>query len=60
MDIIKIKSIILNDFDRRRQILSEKRYYTNDNQIKDKGITTGDNEDPIRTADNRISHNFHQ
>lgn len=60
MDIIKIKSIILNDFDRRRQILSEKKYYTNDNQIKDKGITTGDNEDPIRTADNRISHNFHQ
>lgn len=59
MDINKIKRIILNDSERRRQIAIEKRYYENDNMIRDKGILP-DNTDPIRNADNRVSHNFHQ
>ncbi len=59
MDINKIKRIIAQDYDRRRQIAIEKRYYENDNIIKDKGILPNDT-DPIRNADNRISHNFHQ
>lgn len=59
MDINKIKKIIQSDYDRRRQILIEKRYYENDNLIKDKGILPT-NADPIRNADNRVSHNFHQ
>lgn len=59
MDINKIKRIILNDSERRRQITIEKRYYENDNMIRDKGILP-DNTDPIRNADNRVSHNFHQ
>ncbi|MCI8486051.1 MAG: phage portal protein [Clostridia bacterium] len=59
MDINKIKRIILNDSERRRQIAIEKRYYENDNMIRDKGILP-DNTDPMRNADNRVSHNFHQ
>lgn len=59
MDINKIKRIILYDAERRKQIAIEKRYYENDNMIKDKGILSSDI-DPIRNADNRVSHNFHQ
>lgn len=59
MDINKIKRMILQDAERRRQIAIEKRYYENDNIIKNKGILPSDT-DPIRNADNRVSHNFHQ
>lgn len=59
MDINKIKRIILNDSDRRRLIEMEKHYYENDNEIKRKGILPTD-VDPMRNADNRTSHNFHQ
>lgn len=59
MDINKIKQIILNDVARRKQILLEKRYYENNNSIKDKGILPSET-DPTRNADNRVSHNFHQ
>lgn len=59
MDINKIKRIILNDYERRKQIEIEKRYYENDNMIKSKGILPTE-ADPMRNADNRISHNFHQ
>lgn len=59
MDINKIKRIITQDYERRKQIAIEKRYYENDNIIRDKGILP-EGTDPIRNADNRISHNFHQ
>lgn len=59
MNINKIKRIILQDSERRRQIAIEKKYYENDNMIKIKGILPSDT-DPLRSADNRISHNFHQ
>lgn len=59
MDINKIKRIIQNDYDRRRQIAIEKKYYENDNIIKITGILPADT-DPLRNADNRVSHNFHQ
>ncbi len=59
MDINKIKRIILNDHERRKQIAIEKRYYENDNMIKNKGILPTE-ADPMRNADNRTSHNFHQ
>ena len=59
MDINKIKRIIIQDYDRRRQIAIEKKYYENDNMIKVKGILPSET-DPVRNADNRISHNFHQ
>lgn len=59
MDINKIKRIIQSDYERRRQIAIEKKYYENDNLIKLKGILPTDT-DPLRNADNRVSHNFHQ
>ena len=59
MDINKIKRIILYDTERRKQIAIEKKYYENDNMIKDKGVLPSGT-DPIRNADNRVSHNFHQ
>ena len=59
MNINKIKRIILQDSERRKMIAIEKHYYENDNIIKSKGILPSDT-DPMRNADNRISHNFHQ
>ena len=59
MDINKIKKIITQDYERRRQIAIEKKYYENDNMIKTTGILPADT-DPLRNADNRVSHNFHQ
>lgn len=59
MDINKIKRIITQDYERRRQIAIEKKYYENDNIIKTTGILPVDT-DPLRNADNRVSHNFHQ
>lgn len=58
LTINQIKRIIRNDYDRRKQILTEKRYYNNDNDIRIKGIVPGDI-DPLRNADNRISDGFH-
>ena len=58
LTINKIKKIIQNDTDRRRQILVEKRYYNNDNDIRKKGLVPGET-DPLRNADNRISNGFH-
>lgn len=51
--------MIVNDFERRKAILQTKHYYYNDNDIRKKGILPKDT-DPVRNADNRISHNFHQ
>lgn len=59
MDINKIKKIIQSDYERRKQIAIEKKYYENDNMIKTTGILPSDT-DPLRNADNRVSHNFHQ
>ena len=59
LDVNKIKKIITNDYERRQAILKEKRYYENYNPIKDKGIVPA-SADPVRHADNRTSHNFHQ
>lgn len=59
MDINKIKRIITYDYERRKQIAIEKKYYENDNMIKTTGILPADT-DPLRNADNRVSHNFHQ
>lgn len=59
MDINKIKKVIQDDYERRRQIAIEKKYYENDNMIKMVGILPADT-DPLRNADNRVSHNFHQ
>ena len=58
LTINKIKKIIQNDADRRNEILKEKSYYNNDNDIRKKGLVPGGT-DPLRNADNRISNGFH-
>lgn len=59
LNINKIKKIIQNDAERRRMIELEKKYYENDNIIRIKGVLPSET-DPMRNADNRVSHNFHQ
>lgn len=59
LNINKIKKIIQNDSERRRMIELEKNYYENDNIIRVKGVLPSET-DPMRNADNRVSHNFHQ
>ena len=58
LTINQIKRIIKNDYDRRNEILLEKRYYNNDNDIRLKGIVP-ETADPLRSADNRTSNGFH-
>ena len=59
MTINKIKKLIQNDYQRRQEIITAKRYYNNDNDIKLKGILP-ESTDPLRNADNRTSNNFHE
>ncbi|BDU92683.1 phage portal protein [Clostridium perfringens] len=59
MELSKIQKIISGDSDRREKILNAKKYYDNESDIKEAGILPAE-KDPIRNADNRISHNFHQ
>lgn len=61
MDSRKIREIISKDKSRRDKIIESRRYYENENDIRLTGVTPADNDkDPLRNADNRISHNFHQ
>lgn len=56
-----IRKIIQDDLERRKDILEARRYYENKNNIINTGVSQVDNDkDPLRNADNRISHNFHQ
>lgn len=59
MELNQIQKIINDDIDRRDSILKAKKYYDNENDIKESGVVPNDT-DPLRNADNRISHNFHQ
>lgn len=59
MDLSKIQKIINDDSDRREKIIQAKDYYNNKSAIKESGILPAE-KDPLRNADNRISHNFHQ
>lgn len=59
MDIKDIQKIINDDSDRRERIIKAKDYYNNETDIQKSGVVPTD-KDPLRNADNRISHNFHQ
>lgn len=61
MKLEKIKRIISNDKIRAETILEEKKYYEVENDILKNGVRPKDQgKDPLRSADNRIAHNFHQ
>lgn len=59
MSVNEVKQIIENDRERRMKIQELLRYYDNDNDIIRKGVVPTD-KDPLRNADNRIAHNFHE
>ncbi|MFQ6848506.1 MAG: phage portal protein, partial [Clostridium perfringens] len=59
MEIKDIQKIINDDSDRREHIIKAKDYYNNKTDIQKSGVVPID-KDPLRNADNRISHNFHQ
>lgn len=53
--------IITGNRSKRAEILNNKNYYENDNDILKTGVLPADgSDDGLRAADNRISHNFHQ
>lgn len=58
----KIKIKITNNIDKKDKILKAKDYYNNETDILQTGVTPNKEEtkDPLRNADNRINHNFHQ
>lgn len=60
MNIEKIRRKIQSNEARKQKILTAKEYYANQTEITYKGVTSKDSEDPIRRADNRIGHNFHE
>lgn len=60
MNLDKLKKSISNDKKRVEAILNNKKYYSIDNDILEKGVLPIDGGDPLRDADNRIPHNFHQ
>lgn len=61
MDIERIKKKISNNYNREQEILKAKSYYYNKTDIIEKGVRPKSEDiDPLRTADNRISHNFHE
>lgn len=60
MNLEKIRRKIQNNVDRQQKILTAKEYYANQTEITYKGVNSKDEEDPIRRADNRIGHNFHE
>lgn len=61
MDLELLQYYIENHKTQRETIVEAKRYYDVENNILETGVKPqSDSKDPIRVADNRIAHNFHQ
>lgn len=62
MRLEKIKKKIQNHSAKKDFILKAKEYYKNNTDISITGVNTSSKveKDPLRTADNRIGHNFHE
>lgn len=61
MELKKIQHKIQCHSEKRQEYLLAKGYYKNDTEIKYRGVKPKSEEaDPLRTADNRIAHNFHE
>lgn len=61
MDLKRLQFYISNHIGQQEQIREGKRYYANKTDILNEGIVPKENkDDPLRNADNRINHNFHQ
>lgn len=59
VDLEKIRRKVLSDVDRKNAIIKAKQYYANMTEIANSGVRPKD-ADPMRNADNRIGHNFHE
>lgn len=61
MELNKIRQLITNNIRIEKEILNNKRYYEVENDITRKGVKAkNESKDPLRSADNRIAHNYHQ
>lgn len=67
MDKLKLERIkrkAINQEIKKYEIIQAKNYYRNETDIQLTGVVPknydSDESDPLRSADNRISHNFHQ
>ena len=61
MELNKIRQLITNNIRIEKEILNNKRYYEVENDITRKGVKPkNESKDPLRSADNRIAHNYHQ
>lgn len=58
----RIKMKIINNNENKSKILQAKSYYENKTDVLKSGVVANNEEtkNPLRNADNRISHNFHQ
>ena len=61
MELNKIRQLITNNIRIEKEILNNKRYNEVENDITRKGVKPkNESKDPLRSADNRIAHNYHQ
>jgi len=61
MDLNKIRQLITNNTKEQNEILNNKRYYEVENDIMRNGVRPKNgNKDPLRSANNKIAHNYHQ
>lgn len=61
MELNKIRQLIANNIRIEKEILNNKKYYEVENDITRKGVKPkNESKDPLRSADNRIAHNYHQ
>lgn len=56
----KLRNYVRNRIFNKSNITVGKEYYSNKTQIKETGVVPSDGKNILRSADNRIAHNFHQ
>lgn len=61
LNLEQIRAKIQGNYENEKKIEKAKKYYRVDNTIKKTGVRPKeDTKDPLRTANNKIPHNFHQ
>lgn len=61
LNLRKIANLIFSNNDKINKINEAKKYYKNESLILKKGVLpASENKDPLRSADNKIPHNFHE
>lgn len=60
LNLKRIIEKISSNKDNQESISKAKRYYANENDVLTEGALSSVSIDPLRSADNRIPHNFHE